>query len=193
MAGSPEAFHILHETESPRGGKLLAEGRFVHIVCKLLPTDQRAFEVDLDFKPRTGEGAEFTPGTASFDSDRFQNANKASLCFLRDNTRLIESFDKTRRRTIENRNFRTINFNDKVINAQRGDRRHQVLNRVDLGLFSAQATCRGQLRQSVRHGRALPAPCPSDLNAGIRFPYRHRPGKTSPKLELRHERRRPKA
>src|SRR5690606_9545586 len=106
-----------------------------HIICKFLSPDQRAFEVDLDLKPCTGIRTKLSPGAASFDADSFQNTDKAPLRFLRDDTRLIESFDKTSRSTVKNGNFRSVDFHNKIIDTQRSDRRHQMFDRINLGLF----------------------------------------------------------
>ncbi len=67
MPRSPETLDITHEAEGAGARQLGLEGLGGQIAFPLLPADQRAIEVDLDFETRTVIRAELAPGTTGFD------------------------------------------------------------------------------------------------------------------------------
>src|SRR5690606_29394400 len=104
IAGSPEALHILHETEGARPRDFAAEGLRRDVGGIELAADGRAVEVDLDLEARAIVRAELGPGRAAFDANRLDDADVAPLDGLGADADLIERLDEGGGAAVENRN-----------------------------------------------------------------------------------------
>ncbi len=130
-AGGPEALDVTHEAEGAGARKLVLEGGGGQVPCPLLAADQRAVEVDLHLEAGAVIGQELRPGGARFDAHRLGHADIAALDAEIDDADLLDRIDEDFRTAVHDRHFRAVDLKHEIVEAERVDRGHHMLDRGD--------------------------------------------------------------
>ena len=113
-------------------GNLATEGGRFEIEDFALAADHIAVEIDLDVEAETaGGGAQFGEGAAMFDAHGLENLDKAARGGQMADADAVDRLDEGRGRTIHDRHFRPIDFDQAIIDAETVQGGDQMLYGAD--------------------------------------------------------------
>ncbi|CAH1666511.1 hypothetical protein CHELA41_22832 [Hyphomicrobiales bacterium] len=129
-AGFPIPLDVTHEAERARARDLTAEDPFIKVHNLALATDHGMVEIDLYIElEAVVVRTQLRERASLIDADRPQHLHETALGLLGDKAHLKNSLDEARRAAIEDRNLRTVDLDEHVINTQSVEGGHQVLDR----------------------------------------------------------------
>ncbi len=180
VTGRPQALNITHEAKGASTRKLVLERLSRQVALPGLATDQRRIEIDFDFEARTIIRAELRPGCASIDTNRLDDADVAALHAKIDDANRFDGFDERCGASIHDRHFRTVDFNDQVVDTHGVDAGHDMFNgcnglcgrTADHGAKIGVADI-GRNRLHFHHGTVLQRAAEDDARSGFRRLKRH--------------------
>ena len=110
-------------------------------------------EVDLDVDPETAaRGQKLGKAALALDAHGLQDPEMASQARLMDDARLIDRADELGGRAVHDRRFRSVDFDQDVVDLQAGQRREQMLDRADAG---ARRIAQHRAERGLGHVRPL--------------------------------------
>src|SRR5262245_8751962 len=119
---------IFHEAECASTRNLAAEHLAAEIAGEELTADCGAFEFDLDFKPGSPIGAEFSPGGAAFNPYRLEYPNITALDREHLEARLVECLHEHCSAAVEDWHLAAVNIDRQIVDAKRKQRRHEMFD-----------------------------------------------------------------
>src|SRR5579883_2724017 len=142
----PEPLDIADKAECARPSDLVAEDARIEFDDFALAADGRRGKIDLDVEAEAAIGrTQFGISRAAFDADRLDDFQIAARRREARHPDLVDRGDERRGRTVEDRRFRPVNFNHRVVDAEPGQSRQEMLDRGDRGLAGI-AEHRAELR-----------------------------------------------
>ena len=156
-AGGAHGFDVGQEAERARVGDVVQEGFRRQLHAAALHADGGIGEADGDVEIEAVEAVRRQQRRAlgaHAHFDRLKNADHALRRVLLFQAGVQQHLHERRGRTVEDRHFRAVHFDDQVVDAQAGAGRHQVLDGRDLNAgFVARAWCSCGSRRRNRRGR----------------------------------------
>ena len=158
-AGGLHLFDFRHHREGAGAGEFLAEAGGREGDGGGLPTDGGGGEVDGDIhmqgrRGRPGEGAQFGPGVDIADADGAADFDDAARFVLIDQPGAFQQKQKLPRRTVEDRHFRAVEFDQHVADAETGERGQDVFHGADArgGVVAGQDGAQAGIDDAIEAG-----------------------------------------
>ena len=101
----------------------------VDVDAEGLAADERIGEIDLDLDPRAVIGAELGEGIAHLDPDRLLDPDVAAGLGKGLDAGLVDRIDESVGAAVHDRDFIAVDLDHGVVDVERAERRHQVLDR----------------------------------------------------------------
>ena len=131
-AGLHQPLDIGQEAEGAGAGNLATEGDRLQIENLALAADHVAVEIDLDVEAETiGGGPQFGEGAAAFDAHGLEDLDETARGGQMADADAVDRLDEGGGRTIHDRHFRPIDFDQAIIDAEAVQRGDQMLDRAD--------------------------------------------------------------
>ena len=130
-AARPQLLDLGEEAEGACPRDIAAEAFRIDVGGELLPADQRVLEVDLDLDAAAVIGRELGKRVAGLDAHGLENPDVAARRVEPGDTRLIDRGDEGAGAAVHDRHFRPVNLDHDVVDVERAERRHEVLDGGD--------------------------------------------------------------